>query len=110
MPVTNNTTGAARGCRPAQEVVGEVVSNRMKKTIVVRWCAKSRHAFYGRVGLEGEKFYAHDEKNEGSRRRCGAPRRDSAIIEIKALASQADCRKTALVPEIAADVNVSAVK
>ena len=45
-------------------MVGEVVSNRMNKTIVVRSCARSRIPFYGRVVSKAQKFYAHDEKNE----------------------------------------------
>jgi small subunit ribosomal protein S17 len=45
-------------------VVGEVVSNRMHKTIVVRVVRKKTHPFYGRVVSKAKKFYAHDEKNE----------------------------------------------
>ncbi len=45
-------------------VVGEVVSNRMKKTIVVEVVRKKAHPFYGRVVSKAKKFYAHDEKNE----------------------------------------------
>jgi small subunit ribosomal protein S17 len=53
---------AAQGRR--KEVVGEVVSSRMQKTIVVEVVRKKSHAFYGRVISKGKKFYAHDEKNE----------------------------------------------
>src|SRR6266705_204549 len=45
-------------------VVGEVVSNRMQKTIVVEVVRKKAHPFYGRVVSKAKKFYAHDEKNE----------------------------------------------
>src|SRR5438445_647459 len=45
-------------------VVGEVVSNRMHKTIVVEVVRKKTHPFYGRVVSKAKKFYAHDEKNE----------------------------------------------
>ena len=44
-------------------VVGEVVSSRMHKTIVVQVVRKKAHPFYGRVGSKAKKFYAHDEKN-----------------------------------------------
>jgi small subunit ribosomal protein S17 len=44
-------------------VVGEVVSNRMHKTIVVQVVRKKAHPFYGRVVSKAKKFYAHDEKN-----------------------------------------------
>lgn len=47
-----------------KEVVGEVVSNRMNKTIVVQVVRKKSHGFYGRVISKAKKFYAHDEKNE----------------------------------------------
>jgi len=44
--------------------VGEVVSNRMTKTIVVRVERRFRHAEYKKVVTRYKKFYAHDEKNE----------------------------------------------
>jgi len=47
-----------------KEVVGEVVSNRMKKTIVVQVTRKRAHPFYGRVVARNKKFYAHDETNQ----------------------------------------------
>ena len=47
-----------------KEVVGEVVSNKMAKTIVVKVERKKAHPFYGRVVTKAKKFYAHDEKNE----------------------------------------------
>lgn len=47
-----------------KEVVGEVVSNKMQKTIVVQVVRKRAHPFYGRVVSKAKKFYAHDEKND----------------------------------------------
>ena len=47
-----------------KEVVGEVVSSKMNKTIVVEVIRKKSHPLYGRVISTGKKFYAHDEKNE----------------------------------------------
>ncbi len=44
-------------------VVGEVVSTRMQKTIVVKVLRRKSHPFYGRVVSRDKKFYAHDEKN-----------------------------------------------
>ena len=44
-------------------MVGEVVSSRMHKTIVVEVVRKKAHPFYGRVVSKAKKFYAHDEKN-----------------------------------------------
>ena len=47
-----------------KEVVGEVVANKMSKTIVVQVTRKKAHPFYGRVVARNKKFYAHDEKRE----------------------------------------------
>jgi small subunit ribosomal protein S17 len=55
------TAQQAQGRR--KELVGEVVSNRMAKTIVVQVVRKKSHPFYGRVVSKAKKFYAHDEKN-----------------------------------------------
>jgi|SRR5579883_1512883 small subunit ribosomal protein S17 len=60
--MAENTTTQAAGRR--KEVVGEVVSSKMQKTIVVKVVRKKAHAFYGRVIAKNKKFYAHDEKNE----------------------------------------------
>jgi small subunit ribosomal protein S17 len=47
-----------------KERVGEVVSNRMNKTIVVRVERRFRHSKFKKVVTRYKKFYAHDEKNE----------------------------------------------
>ena len=65
MPETNvqqHQVVEAAGRR--KEIVGEVVSNRMQKTIVVEVVRKRAHPFYGRVVSKAKKFYAHDEKNQ----------------------------------------------
>jgi len=56
------TTGKVQGRR--KEVVGEVVSSKMHKTIVVQVTRKKSHPFYGRVIARHKKFYAHDESNQ----------------------------------------------
>ena len=48
----------------AQEVVGEVVSNKMDKTISVKIFRRVRHAKYGKYLKKTSVFNAHDEKNE----------------------------------------------
>ena len=47
-----------------KERVGEVVSNKMDKTIVaaVKW--KEKHPIYGKFVNKTRKFHAHDENNE----------------------------------------------
>ncbi len=47
-----------------KEVIGNVVSNRMNKTIVVQVIRRKSHPLYLRVVSKAKKFYAHDEKNE----------------------------------------------
>ncbi len=47
-----------------KEVVGEVVSDKMAKTIVVEVARRVRHPRYHKVMTRYKKFYAHDEKSE----------------------------------------------
>jgi small subunit ribosomal protein S17 len=49
-----------------KEVVGEVVSDKMDKTIVVQVTRRVRHPRYHKIVTKYKKFYAHDEKNEAS--------------------------------------------
>jgi small subunit ribosomal protein S17 len=44
--------------------VGEVVSNKMTKTIVVRVQRRFPHPQYKKIVTAYKKFYAHDEKAE----------------------------------------------
>ncbi|MBM4153945.1 MAG: 30S ribosomal protein S17 [Lentisphaerae bacterium] len=53
---------ADRGHR--KERIGEVVSDAMDKTVVVRVERRIRHALYGKEMRTYSKFHAHDEKNE----------------------------------------------
>ena len=55
-------TNTIRGHR--KERVGEVVSNKMQKTIVVRVERRFPHPKYKKVVTAFTKFYAHDEKDE----------------------------------------------
>ena len=54
--VAPTTTGARRN-----EKVGEVVSTKMQKTIVVEVEMRKAHAKYKRIVRSTKKFYAHDE-------------------------------------------------
>ncbi len=47
-----------------KERLGEVVSDKMNKTIVVRVERRFRHSRFKKVVTAYSKFYAHDEKNE----------------------------------------------
>ena len=44
--------------------IGEVVSDKMDKTIVVAIKTKVRHPLYGKMVNRTRKFKAHDENNE----------------------------------------------
>jgi len=43
--------------------IGQVVSTKMSKTIVVEVIMKKSHPLYKRVIAKNKKFYAHDENN-----------------------------------------------
>lgn len=45
-------------------VVGEVVSNKMQKTIVVKVDRRVRHGLYKKYIVRSRRFKAHDEKND----------------------------------------------
>jgi len=46
--------------------VGQVVSNKMEKTIVVAVVRRVPHAKFGKIVKRTKKLYAHDEKNQCS--------------------------------------------
>jgi small subunit ribosomal protein S17 len=83
-----------------KEVVGEVVANRMQKTIVVKVTRKKAHPFYGRVVSRNKKFYAHDEKNEAHVGDVVRIEETRPLSKLKRWKLKDIVRKTALVPEI----------
>src|ERR1700743_2083189 len=62
MAETTNQADTGRGHR--KERVGEVISNKMTKTIIVRVERRFPHPRYKKVVTGYSKFYAHDEKSE----------------------------------------------
>ena len=44
-------------------LIGEVVSDRMQKTITVKVERRVRHPVYERVVKQSKKFHVHDEQN-----------------------------------------------
>src|SRR5215468_1903399 len=63
------TTGAVTAATPVarahrKERMGEVISNKMAKTIVVRVERRFPHPKFKKVVTGYKKFYAHDEKSE----------------------------------------------
>ena len=62
MPETVENKTESRGNR--KERVGEVISAKMAKTIVVRVERRFPHPQFRKVVTAYTKFYAHDEKSE----------------------------------------------
>ena len=46
-----------------KERIGEVVSNKMNKSVVVAVKTKMKHPMYGKFVNKTSKFYAHDEES-----------------------------------------------
>jgi small subunit ribosomal protein S17 len=62
--MADTTTQKAIGNK--NEKVGEVVSNKMAKTIVVEVTRRVQHPLYKRIVQKRKKFYAHDEQQEAN--------------------------------------------
>ena len=62
MAETVTTTETARTHR--KQRVGEVISNKMAKTIIVRVQRRFPHPRFKKVVTAYAKFYAHDEKGD----------------------------------------------
>jgi small subunit ribosomal protein S17 len=84
-----------------KEVIGNVVSNRMNKTIVVQVVRRKSHPLYSRVISKAKKFYAHDEKNEAHVGDVVRLEETRPLSKLKRWKLKEIVRKTALVPEVA---------
>ena len=56
------TSEASRGLR--KERVGQVVSTKMSKTLVVETTTRVPHAKFGKIIKQVKRFYAHDEEGK----------------------------------------------
>ncbi len=99
MPETKTQQSQPEAAGRRKEVVGEVVSNKMKKTIVVEVVRKKAHAFYGRVVSKAKKFYAHDEKNEAHVGDVVRLEETRPLSKLKRWRLKQIVRKTSLAPE-----------
>ena len=63
-PETNaeGVRATSRGLRKTR--VGEVVSDKGNKTIIVKAVTRVPHAKFGKIVKQVTKFHVHDEKNE----------------------------------------------
>ncbi|OLE56812.1 MAG: 30S ribosomal protein S17 [Chloroflexi bacterium 13_1_20CM_2_59_7] len=102
MPDTNAQQGQVVEQGRRKEVVGEVVSDRMLKTIVVEVVRKKSHPFYGRVVSKVKKFYAHDEKNEAHVGDVVRLEETRPLSKLKRWRLKKILRRAALLPETAA--------
>jgi len=64
MSDTATTTAPVRDRGIRKSLVGEVVSDKMDKTVVVRTVSRVPHPRFGKIVKQTAKFHAHDEKNE----------------------------------------------
>ena len=103
MAQTANEHSAQKVQGRRKEVVGEVVANKMAKTIVVKVTRKKAHPFYGRVVARNKKFYAHDEKNEAHVGDFVRLVETRPLSKLKRWMLKDVIRKTALVPEVVLD-------
>ena len=62
MDQTANQTVEKRGTR--KERMGDVISNKMAKTIVVKTTTRVPHPKFGKIVQHVKKFYAHDEEGK----------------------------------------------
>ena len=87
-----------------KEVIGNVVSNRMHKTIVVQVIRRKSHPLYLRVISKAKKFYAHDEKNEAHVGDVVRLEETRPLSKLKRWRLKEIVRKTALVPEVRVEI------
>lgn len=59
---TTSTATEARSLRKTR--VGEVISDKMDKTVVVKTVTRVPHPKFGKIVKQVKKFHVHDEKNE----------------------------------------------
>ena len=83
-----------------KQVIGDVVSNRMHKTIVVQVVRRKSHPLYSRVVSKAKKFYAHDEKNEAHVGDVVRLEETRPLSKLKRWRLKEIVRKTTLVPEV----------
>ncbi|HUK23173.1 MAG TPA: 30S ribosomal protein S17 [Terriglobales bacterium] len=87
---------------PRKLVVGEVVSSKMHKTIVVEVVRKKSHPFYGRVVSKAKKFYAHDESNQAHVGDVVRLEETRPLSKLKRWRLKEVIRKAALAPDVTA--------
>jgi small subunit ribosomal protein S17 len=88
------------------EKVGQVVSTKMQKTIVVEIEMRKAHPKYKRVMKSNKKFYAHDEQNSAHVGDVVRIRETRPLSKLKRWSLEEIVRRSALaqLPDIKEDV------
>ena len=62
---STTSTAAENDARALRKTrVGEVISDKMDKTVVVKTITRVPHPRFGKIVKQVKKFHVHDEKNE----------------------------------------------
>ena len=93
------TTATANRSR-RKTLVGEVVSTKMSKTIIVEVNRKKAHPLYVRVIARSRRFYAHDEKGTANVGDVVRIEETRPLSKLKRWRLIEIVRKTALVPQL----------
>ncbi len=99
MAETTTPQATANGSR-RKTLVGEVVSTKMSKTIIVEVNRKKAHPLYQRVIARSRKFYAHDEKGSAHVGDVVRIEETRPLSKLKRWRLTEIIRKTALVPQL----------
>ena len=91
MTATQKRCRRPRAGARRNEKVGQVVSTKMQKTIVVEVEMRKAHPKYKRIVRSTKKFYAHDEQSSARHGRRGAHPRDPAAEQAEAVVAGRDC-------------------
>src|ERR1700746_2516627 len=100
------TDTAQAPAKRRNEKVGQVVSTKMQKTIVVEVEMRKAHPKYKRVMRLSKKFYAHDEQNTARVGDMVRIRETRPLSKLKRWSLEEIVRRSALaqVEEVAVDV------
>jgi small subunit ribosomal protein S17 len=99
--MTADTAQAQAPAKRRNEKVGNVVSTKMQKTIVVEVTRKYSHPLYGRVMSRDKRFYAHDEKKDAHVGDVVRIEETRPLSKLKRWRLLDIVRRAALAPEIA---------
>jgi len=106
MAETKATPAASSPAAPRKSkrkvLVGEVVSTKMQKTIVIEVTRKFSHPLYTRVMSRDKRFYAHDEKKEAHLGDIVRIEETRPLSKLKRWRLLDIVRRSTLAPEVAA--------